>query len=57
MEQIPDEPSIARVLRTGYPQKAQQWNREDIWEIWDGKIENLVNKKRAEKGDTLRFTE
>jgi len=57
LEQIPDEPSITRALRTGYPQKARDWNREDVWKLRDDEYTNFVKKRHAEKRDTLRCAE
>ena len=53
MIQIPDEPSIARTLRTGYPQKLRNWNRENIWELCADEFSDIILKRGGEKRNSF----
>lgn len=45
MTLIPDEPSVERTLRTGYPQKPGTFSGENIWELDTADFLKLVLKR------------
>lgn len=54
MTNLPDEPAVARTLRTGYPYKPFKWNRNDISVLYTEEFPETV-RNRSEDTESEDF--